>query len=140
MQSELLNKTIEEIENDYWKEEDFPTALVEKCYRIRKKKLRDLEPADLRLLINQDISLSYAVPLALKWLEKDILTESTFYPGDLLQSILRVPSSFWKENQTLWEKYDDLYKRSKDNIMQSEEITEEIKQNIFKEYEVFEKM
>ena len=137
MENSLLNMTLEEIENDYWHEEVFPTALVEKCHLARKKKLKDLEAGDVRLLIGQNISLPYLVPLAAKWLENDILTDATFYPGDLLVSVLRVPGAFWKENLALWNMYNDLYRNFRQHIMQSVGMTNEIRRYILDGYQIF---
>jgi CDI immunity proteins len=137
MQKYLLSKTLEEIENDYWQKNNFPTGLIEKCYYARKKKLQDLEPVDARLLISQNIGLAYIVPLAMKWLEKDILTEAIYYPGDLLESILRAPADFWKSNQDLWKKYDALLKKVGDYIIRKADLSDEIKASIQKNYEAF---
>ena len=82
-----LNKTLEQLENDYWKEPSHDSRLVLTCYLLRKKPLKDFEIEDFRILIGQDFSLDYLIPLALDKLEKDILAEGDYYQGDLLISI-----------------------------------------------------
>lgn len=52
-------QSIEQLENDFWKETDFPTGLVERCYRYRKIPIGDLTLAQLRTLIGQQIGLKY---------------------------------------------------------------------------------
>lgn len=55
-------QSIEQLENDFWKESDFPTGLVERCYQYRKIPIGDLTPAQLRMLIGQQIGLKYLIP------------------------------------------------------------------------------
>lgn len=57
--------------------------------------LEDFETADLRIMIGQQISLFFLVPLALEKLEEDPLAEGNYYPGDLLKVVLEVPAKFW---------------------------------------------
>tara|TARA_R110002049_G_C8983583_1_gene548497 strand:+ start:429 stop:548 length:120 start_codon:yes stop_codon:yes gene_type:complete len=39
----MLEKSIEQLENNYWKKEsEFPTTLIEKCFEYRKIKLSEL--------------------------------------------------------------------------------------------------
>ena len=52
-------------------------------------------------MIGQNIGLSYLVPLALEYLEKDPLAEGDFYPGDLLASVLRADARFWRDHPHL---------------------------------------
>lgn len=56
---------------------------------------------NLRLLIGQDIGLSYLVPLAVEKLRLDPLAEGTCYAGDLLCSVLRADVAFWKSHANL---------------------------------------
>jgi hypothetical protein len=90
-------QSIEQLENDFWKETDFPTGLVERCYRYRKIPIGDLTPAQLRTLIGQQIGLKYLIPLALAILKKNILIEAEFYEGDLLSAIIDTEDSFWEQ-------------------------------------------
>jgi contact-dependent growth inhibition (CDI) system CdiI-like immunity protein len=50
---------------------------------------------DLRIMIGQNIGLSYLLPLAIEQLQHDPLVAGDFYPGDLLEAVLRVEPSFW---------------------------------------------
>jgi len=64
--------------------------------RDRKKPLGGFFVEDLRIMIGQGIGLPWLIPLALRVLELDPLSESDFYPGDLLESLLHVERTFWE--------------------------------------------
>ena len=97
----MESKSIEQLENDVWKNpSEFPTDLVEKCYRYRKISIADLTNEQIRLLISQKIGIEYLSGIALKKLERNILTECDFYEGDLLIAVSGLPTEFWNENQT----------------------------------------
>lgn len=142
MDKKLFNKSLEELENDFWEITEFPTALIEKCYYARKKMLKDLSPEDLRILTTQSIGLKYIIPLCLEVLQKDILIDSSFYKGDLLESVLKLPSSFWKEdnNFILWKQYIKLVESKKDYISNACDVNSEIKNDILKAYLNFEQI
>tara|TARA_R110002095_G_scaffold179193_2_gene156432 strand:- start:57704 stop:58012 length:309 start_codon:yes stop_codon:yes gene_type:complete len=55
----------------------------------------DFTTEDLRIMIGQQISLFFLVPLALEKLEEDPLAEGHCFHGDLLNAILGIPESFW---------------------------------------------
>jgi len=84
------SKSIEQLENDYWNDTEFPTALVESCYRYRKIPLKDMTSQQIRTLVGQNIGLKFLLPKAFQILTKNILIETQFYPGDLLQVVLSV--------------------------------------------------
>jgi hypothetical protein len=134
----LMNRTLEEVENDYWKDTFFPTNLVKKCFYIRKKKLRDLMPEDLRILVSQKMSLKYTVPLSIQVLNKDLMIDSGFYPGDLLEAVLKVSPDFWREegNKKLAVELTDIIALKFENIVSSD-VTEQIKNDIVKAYSTF---
>ena len=96
------NKSLEQLENDYWKDDsNYPTILVEECCRYRKIALKELTIEQVRLLIGQNIGLKYLIPKALKILEADILAEGDCYEGDLLSMVLNAEDKFWNENKKL---------------------------------------
>ena len=97
----MNTKTIEQLENDIWeKPSEFPTDLVEKCYRYRKISIEELTNEQIRLLISQKIGIEHIIGIALKKLEQNILTECDFYEGDLLIAVSNLPTEFWNENKT----------------------------------------
>lgn len=93
-------KSLQELEDDDWGDAH-ETALVERCHQLRRKPLQDFTVGDLRVMIGQDISLYFLVPLALEQLENDSLLEASFYPGDLLGALLRAKPGFWRERPDL---------------------------------------
>ena len=94
------HRSIEQLENDYWKEASFPSSLVERCFNYRKIPVSELSVEQLRLLIGQHIGLRYTIPKAITLLQADILAEGDYYPGDLLNSFLSLSEEDWSECQT----------------------------------------
>lgn len=88
-------KSLQALESDDWAKPDFDSHLVRTCHRLRHVPLENFETGDLRIMIGQQISLFFLVPLALEKLEEDPLAEGNYYPGDLLKVVLEVPAKFW---------------------------------------------
>ena len=88
-------KTLEDLEKDYWGEPTIDSHLVKSCHRLRKKPIKDFEIEDLRLMIGQNIGLKFLIPVALDKLSQNILAEGDFYEGDLLKSVLTCKKEFW---------------------------------------------
>lgn len=56
----MLENSIEQLENNYWKKEsEFPTNLIEKCFEYRKIKLSELTIEQIRLMISKKLELSF---------------------------------------------------------------------------------
>ena len=49
-------------------------------------------------MIGQKIGTQHLLPYALDRLEQNPLAEGDCYPGDLLSSILRLPSEYWEQH------------------------------------------
>ena len=97
----METKSIEQLEKDVWKNpSEFPTDLVEKCYRYRKISIAKLTNEQIRLLISQRIGIEYLIGISLEKLERNILTECDFYEGDLLVAVSNLPTEFWSKNQS----------------------------------------
>lgn len=88
------NKTLEELEGDI----TLPATgrLAGRCAALRKVPLDALTPADIRLLISQQIGLPHLVPPALDLLTANPLLETEVYPGDLLGALANVDLDYWK--------------------------------------------
>ena len=122
----MQSKSIEQLENDIWKKpSEFPTDLVEKCYHYRKISIAVLTNEQIRLLITQKIGIEYLIGIALKKLERNILTECDFYEGDLLVAVSSLSSEFWNENQTEFLNFKSIVERN------SELIKNELGENKF---------
>nr|WP_299383860.1 contact-dependent growth inhibition system immunity protein [Allomuricauda sp.] len=129
-----LNKSIEQLENDYWKDEiDFPSNLVINCHKYRKIPIKELTIEQLRLLISQKIGIEYLTELAIKKLELNILAEGDLYEGDLLQAVLSLPTEFWNGKPTEFRSLQNLVERNSELIKTEfgerkfDRINEEIK-------------
>ena len=97
----METKSIEQLEKDIWKNPSkFSTDMVEKCYHYRKISIAKLTDEQIRLLISQQIGTEYLIGIALKKLERNILTECDFYEGDLLVAVSNLSAEFWNENQS----------------------------------------
>jgi hypothetical protein len=95
------SRSLEEIEDDRWGDPPADaTRLVTTAYALRKRPVSALDAEGLRLLISQQIGLDTLVPLALGQVEQDPLAEGDFYPGDLLDALIRrVPDSYWQAHE-----------------------------------------
>lgn len=88
-------KSLQELEGCDWGEPDYHSHLVTTVHRLRRQPLKDFSAGDLRICIGQNVGLPFLVPLAVERLEREPLAEGYFYPGDLLNAVLRVEGSFW---------------------------------------------
>jgi hypothetical protein len=88
-------KSLQELEQHNWGDPaPTDTPLVTKCMLLRRKPLGEFTAGDLRMMIGQQISLSYLIVLAVEQLELDPLVEGTVYPGDLLSMVSAWTRSF----------------------------------------------
>jgi contact-dependent growth inhibition (CDI) system CdiI-like immunity protein len=95
------SRSLEEIEDDHWGDPPADaTRLVSTTYALRKRPVGALDAEGLRLLISQQVGLDTIVPLALDQVERNPLAEGDFYPGDLLDALIRrVPDSYWQTHE-----------------------------------------
>lgn len=119
--------SLQELENDYWEDIDYPTNLVKRCHELRKIPLAEYNVDDLRFMIGQNIGLQYLIPQAFNLLENNVLIEGDYYEGDLLASVLMAPSDFWRKNPALWEKLHLLVQKESNVIKNDTEVSQEIK-------------
>ena len=108
----VLNQSLEELEGDYWDDPGEATSLVRRCHNLRKVPIGQLRASDLRLLIGQQIGLLRLVPLALDHLQRDLLMEADYYPGDMLGALLRLPPAFWERQSQMRAQLVELLRRS----------------------------
>jgi hypothetical protein len=93
-------------------EPTYPSHLVAECHRLRQVPLQDLGPEVLRIQIGQQIGLEYLVPLALEQLSVQPWVSGDLYEGDLLESVLALPSVFWKGRPELEQWMDRTVERA----------------------------
>ncbi|MEO5984303.1 MAG: contact-dependent growth inhibition system immunity protein [Ferruginibacter sp.] len=94
-------KSLQQIDGQDWGEPTYDSHLVTECHRLRRVPLREFTAEHLRMMILQQISLPYLVPLALELLSIDPFTAGDCYEGDLLASVLRAEATFWREHPEL---------------------------------------
>lgn len=109
-------KTLEELEQDFRSTPEYDSHLVRRCHELRKLRLDNFTTEDLRIMIGQQISLDYLIPLALEVLDNDLFAEGNFYEGDLLANTLAIETSFWDRNKVYWLKLDALIRDRLDEI------------------------
>ncbi len=130
------NKTLEQLEESYSEKTNFNSYLVNNISALRKKPLAEFGIEDLRIMINQGIGLNHLIPIAVERLQENLFAEGDYYPGDLLNTVLKVKEDYWKKNRNLWvevkqlynENYpkienDNLYKQIRINFQEFERIT-----------------
>lgn len=139
MIGDLLNeKSIEELEKDYWvTPPSFQTELVKSVFFLRKKPLIDFDSNDLRILISQNIGLKYLVPKAISRLEENVLEEALYYPGDLLFALLNIDHTFWLQDDFEKNHFVSLVKKSKPNIIDSVVINDDIREDLINSMDRF---
>lgn len=110
------NSTLEKLENDYWKEPAHDSQLIIRCHQLRKAQLDKFTVEDLRVMIGQQIGLTYLIRLALDILEKELFAEGDYFEGDLLKNVLDVDTAFWKENKDYWRTLFNIIKDRRQEI------------------------
>jgi hypothetical protein len=100
---------------------------------LRKKAIQDFEIEDLRILIGQNIGISYLIPMAINQLEDNILAEGDYYPGDLLYSVLSSSQEYWINHLKEFNKLKLIYLQNQNNF-ENEELTWEIRKKLKKAF------
>ncbi|MFE2021464.1 contact-dependent growth inhibition system immunity protein [Streptomyces sp. NPDC059499] len=91
-----LDRTLDELDPPRWTSPAADaTDLMRKVHALRHVRLREFGPADLRVLVSQQVALPYVLPLAVRLLLEEPLLDASFYPGDLLLTAVRAPASAW---------------------------------------------
>ena len=120
------SKTLQELEGSDWGEPDFDSHLVTTCHRLRRVPLDEFTLEDLRIMICQDIGLTFLVPIAVEHLEHNPLTEGDFYAGDLLNAVLGIEESYWVEHAEIIRRVRAVVTRSKDMLTSLDAIDAEM--------------
>ena len=124
-------KSLEELESEKMENPDFQSSLTLSVYRLWSTPLNLYSTEDLRLMIGQNISLKYLLPIAIDKLTENPFVEGDFHYGDLLWSVLNVESSFWKLHPQMYQAVLEIVSGLPSIL---EEIIESIKK--FEELEV----
>ena len=112
-----LDKSIEEIENDYWKDQQhYVSRLARECHELRKIKVRDLEIHQIITLLIQDIGSEILMPLVLNRMSENIIQEDPFDGSSFIQSVDFFDHKIWKRNPTLHDMTMDTIKKNQSKI------------------------
>ncbi len=103
LENNWRQKTLENLEKDFWGKPNYDSYLVRRAHEIRKIPLSDLTNDDIAMMVRQKFSLDYIIPLAIDKLKIDILAHGeTGVEGAIMDAILRVPKDFWDLNKNHW--------------------------------------
>jgi hypothetical protein len=103
LENNWRNKALEKLENDYWGNPPDGSYLIKRTHEIRTLPLSVLTNDDIAMMIRQKFSLDYMLPLAIDKLQIDILAHGeTGTEGAIMDAVLRMPASFWKQNSDYW--------------------------------------
>jgi len=102
--------------------------MIQKCLALRRKPVTDFSKEDLRLAIGQRMGLKFLIPLAMRDLNQNPFSEGDLFPGDLLQSVLRVPLESWGETEELRALSMQLSAIARRFLVSAAEIDEETKE------------
>ena len=115
-------KSLQELENSDWGEPEYSSHLVTECHRLRRVPLEKFTLENLRIMIGQNISLHFLIPLAIEHLEKDPLASGDMFEGDLLLAVLRSDPKFWNERPELKQHVYEIAKN-----VDEDEVAEQLK-------------
>jgi hypothetical protein len=73
-------------------------SIVARADKMRRKRVKDLTVQELRMMIHQNSSIKFLVPLAIERLQINSLLQGEGYEGDLLNAVLTVEKKFWLED------------------------------------------
>lgn len=110
MENNWKQKTLENLENEVWRQFDSDSRLVKRTKELRKIQISSFTIEDIRLMIGQRFSLDNLIPLALESLTKDLFAEGDYFKGDLLKSVLAIGTDFWDNNKNYWIELNELIK------------------------------
>lgn len=103
LENNWRQKTLENLEKDYWGEPTYDSYLVTRTHAIRKLPLSELTNDDIAMMLRQKFSLDYIVPLAIEKLQVDILAcGETGSEGAIMEAVLKIPTDFWTSNKDYW--------------------------------------
>jgi hypothetical protein len=124
--------SLEILEKENWgdpSEDD--SNLIKRCMQLRKIPLDAFTAGDLRIMIGQQISLQYLIPLAIEVLQKGVFIDSELYEGDLLKNVLSVDTDFWNNNEAQWRQMKILLEPIREELTGHRISTEQFDNAVF---------
>ena len=131
-----LDKTLEQLDGDVLGVREYDSALVRNCHRLRRVPLNEFTVEDVRLMIGQDLSLEYLMPIAIEHLEKNPFVEGDYYPGDLLKNAIGIRPDFWEQHPELLGKMQGIAENAALELS-SLQVIDEIRQDLAEKLDAF---
>lgn len=131
-----LDKTLEQLDGDVLSMPEYDSALVLKCRRLRSVPLNEFTVEDVRLMIGQDLSLEYLMPIAIEHLEKNPFVAGDYYPGDLLKNALGIRLDFWEQHPELLRKMQLIAEKASLELS-ALQVIDEIRQDLAEKLDAF---
>ncbi len=88
-----------------------------RTYELYHKRIAQYSVDDIRFMLIQEIGSDFLVAKALAHLEDDILVEASYYEGDLLSSLLKLNSDFWKGNEEHYKRLKKVIAANEDRLL-----------------------
>lgn len=107
------------------------SSIVKRCYELRRVKLRDLSPDDIRFLIGQEIGLDYLIPMAIKILEKTPYIETLYFSGDLMKNVLQVKPIYWNKKKNQKDEIKCIIDKHINSFVEIDNLEEGSKEELF---------
>lgn len=108
--------------NISFEDSPFPSSLIKTTSHLIKKDLGDFTPEDFRILIVQEMYLDIILPLSINLIEKKLLIQGDYYPGDLLKSMISINHKFWKSHLKLKNQLYNIVEKNKSKLLKVSEI------------------
>jgi hypothetical protein len=96
LENNWRQKSLENLEKDIWDKPTYDSHLVRRTFEIRKIPLTDLTNDDIAMMLRQQFSLEYIVPLAIDKLQECISNDNADSEDEIMEAVLKIPSSFWR--------------------------------------------
>jgi hypothetical protein len=133
-------KSLQQLEGHVLLRPKFDSHLATECHRLHEVPLCDFSIENLRIMIGQNISLEYLVPIALERLHENPFAAGDFFECDLLASVLRAEPTFWSSNPGLRERLVEITERAISLFPTMPDIaTEVVTGAVMGEYENFQR-
>lgn len=109
-------RSLTSLEKQKWATPTYRSHLVVTCHRLRDVPVENLTIEELRMLIGQNIGLTWLAPLAMAKLEENPFLCGDFYPGDLLKSVLSADLEFYQKLPVMAERARQLHALAKSRL------------------------
>lgn len=118
MHVEVFNRTLGDLLRSCHRVCDL--AWIE-ALNLEKKPLRNFSNEDIRQVMARGVLLDIMVPFALDILEENILAQGQAHAGDLLEGVLAVDESYWKDHGSHGQRLKGLLASALDHLQEKQD-------------------